>query len=38
MDVTTILIFRSYPEYDDFQADLMDNEAYINRFDAIASK
>ena len=38
IDVTTNLIFKSYPEYDDFQAGLMDNEAYIKRFDAIASK
>ena len=38
IDVTTNLIFRSYPEYDDFQSGLMDNEAYIERFDSIASK
>ena len=38
IDVTTNLIFRSYPEYDDFQSGLMDNEAYIERFDLIASK
>ena len=38
IDVTTNLIFRSYPEYDDFQSGLMDNQAYIERFDSIASK
>ena len=38
IDVTTNLIFRSYAEYDDFQSGLMDNEAYIERFDSIASK
>ena len=38
IDVTTNLIFRSYPEYDDFQSGLMENEAYIERFDSIASK
>ena len=38
IDVTTNLIFRSYPEYDDFQSGLMDNETYIERFDSIASK
>ena len=38
IDVTTNLIFRSYPEYDDFQSGLMDNGAYIERFDSIASK
>ena len=38
IDVTTNLIFRSYPEYDDFQSGLMDNEAYIERFASIASK
>ena len=38
IDVTTNLIFRSYPEYDDFQSGLMDDEAYIERFDSIASK
>ena len=38
IDVTTNLIFRSYPEYDDFQSGLMDNEAYIERVDSIASK
>ena len=38
IDVTTNLIFRSYPEYDDFQSGLMDNEAYIERLDSIASK
>jgi len=38
IDVTTNLIFKSYPEYDDFQSGLMDNEAYIERFDSIASK
>ena len=38
IDVTTNLIFRSYPEYDDFQSALMENEAYIERFDSIASK
>ena len=38
IDVTTNLIFRSYPEYDDFQSGLMENEVYIERFDSIASK
>jgi len=38
IDVTTNLIFKSYPEYDDFQSGLMENEAYIERFDSIASK
>ncbi len=38
LDVTTALRFESYPEYDEFQGNLMVNEAYKTRFDAIASK